>query len=64
MHGRGDTTGVPHHKKTLEEHENEQTRTFKSIDDTVETKAFVLLKLIFQLGRGYVVCEVVTVSLA
>ena len=62
MHGRGDTTDVPHHKKTLEEHENEWTRTFRSIDDTVETKAFVLLKLMFQLGRGDAVCQVVTGS--
>ena len=52
MHGRGNTMGVPHHKKTLEERENEWTWTFKSINDTVETKVFVLLKLIFGEGNG------------
>ena len=52
MHGRGTTMGVPHHKKTLEEHENEWTWTFKSINDTVETKVFVLLKLVFGEGNG------------
>ena len=50
-------------RKPLREHENEWTLTFKSIDDTVETKVFILLKLIFQLGRGYVVRLVMTGSL-
>lgn len=50
-------------RKPLREHENEWTLTFKSIDDTVETKVFIPLKLMFQLGRGYVVRLAMTGSL-